>query len=153
MARLNYCEPVYTLAPWLASKYNEVQCRVTRLSRPMVWDGTEQHQWQCTDYGLGSRVKQRARTKNSRSGSPSPQKAPVEFSCRHSHEEDVVVRVVKSLVKEIVTNELLALLWETLSYILSMSFHNAQNIIRSAVYNVFEKVMLYLLHKSVTKKL
>lgn len=56
--------------------------------------------------------------------------------------EDVIVGEVKSAVKELIANELMEIVEESLDDILRTSVQNTQGGIQSFLYNVVEQVML-----------
>lgn len=80
--------------------------------------------------------------------------APIDFGnspseSRFPNNEDVIVKVVKSAVMDLVGNKLLALIEESMDDVLQKLLQNAQWGIRLVVCNVVEQVMLDLLHEEV----
>lgn len=86
-----------------------------------------------------------------------PKEKPVEFEDRHIEkphisEEDVIARVAKSTIKEMVTEGLSTIIEDLMDHILRTLLHNAQSSIPTVVYNVVEKVVLDLMYKEVVEK-
>lgn len=108
--------------------------------------------WWHSNVGLGSNVKWGAALTTAIVKAAVHKEIHVELESRPTKShcpngEEVIARVVKYAMKDLVTRKLSSMIEKWFDDLLCKSFHNTQTCIQSVVYNVLEVVVLYLLHK------